>query len=82
METTYRLNTNEITMSFLESLKTLFYDQEVEIIIKPVNATSSEQQKRKEALHKMIEESRAHAPKVDSEVNLRSLIDQTYNKAI
>jgi hypothetical protein len=82
METTYRLNTKEITMTFLESLKTLFFDQEVEISIKPINTISSQQQKRKEALHKMIEESRESAPKIDSSVDLRALIDQTYSKEI
>ncbi len=37
MTTTYRLNPQEITMTLLESIKTLFAGQEtVEITIKPV----------------------------------------------
>lgn len=36
METTYRLNTQEISVAFLKSLKTLFAGQEIEIVVKPV----------------------------------------------
>ena len=36
MQTTYRLNAQEISDAFLQSLKTLFAGQEIEIIVKPV----------------------------------------------
>lgn len=36
MQTTYRLNAQEISVAFLQSLKTLFAGQEIEIIVKPV----------------------------------------------
>ena len=82
METTYRLNTKEITMNFLESLKTLFSEQDVEITVKSINKQDSDQIKRKNALKQMIEESRLNAPKIDTSIDIRSMIDQMYDKEI
>ena len=38
--TTYRLKTSDLNIQFIESLKTLFRDQEVEITVSPVDATA------------------------------------------
>jgi antitoxin YefM len=38
--TTYRLKTNDLNIQFIESLKTLFRDQEVEIIVSPIDPTA------------------------------------------
>lgn len=40
MQTTYRLNTQELNMTFLRSLKSLFANQEVELIVRPINESS------------------------------------------
>ena len=40
MYTTYRLKANELNSQFLESLKTLFRDQEVEITVSTVDETA------------------------------------------
>jgi antitoxin YefM len=40
MYTTYRLKTSDLNIEFIESLKTLFRDQEVEITVSPVNQTA------------------------------------------
>ncbi|PKO20897.1 MAG: hypothetical protein CVU38_17695 [Chloroflexi bacterium HGW-Chloroflexi-1] len=40
MYTTYRLKTSDLNIQFIESLKTLFRDQEVEITVSPVDATA------------------------------------------
>jgi len=40
MYTTYRLKANVLNNEFLESLKTLFRDQEVEITVSPVDETA------------------------------------------
>ena len=40
MYTTYRLNTSDLNIQFIEALKTLFRDQDVEITISPVDTTA------------------------------------------
>ena len=40
MHTTYRLHTNELDNDFLDALKTLFKDKEIEIIISEVDETA------------------------------------------
>lgn len=40
MYTTYRLKTNDLNVQFIESLKALFRDQEVEITVSPVDTTA------------------------------------------
>ena len=40
MYTTYRLKANDLNSQFLESLKTLFRDQEVEITVSAVDETT------------------------------------------
>jgi len=40
MYTTYRLKAKDLNSQFLESLKTLFGDQEVEITVRPVDETA------------------------------------------
>ncbi len=40
MYTTYRLKANDLNSQFLESLKALFRDQEVEITVSPVDETA------------------------------------------
>jgi hypothetical protein len=40
MHTTYRLRAKDLNSQFLESLKTLFGDQEVEITVSPVDETA------------------------------------------
>jgi antitoxin YefM len=38
--TTYRLTTSDLNNQFIESLKTLFRDQEVEITVSPIDPTA------------------------------------------
>ena len=40
MYTTYRLKATDLNMQFIESLKALFRDQEVEITVTPVDETT------------------------------------------
>jgi hypothetical protein len=78
MQTTYRLKAHEISMTFLKSLKTLFAGQEVEITIKPVGpagvqpATNPNQK-----IAEMLFESRANAPVITPDTDIRALIDQS-----
>ena len=37
MELTYRLNSQEMSVAFLDSIKNLFLEQEIEISIRPLN---------------------------------------------
>jgi antitoxin YefM len=39
MQNIYRLNASELDQNFLESLKTKFKDQEIEIIVNPADET-------------------------------------------
>jgi hypothetical protein len=43
MQTTYRLHTQEISAVFLQSLKTLFAGQEIEITVKPVGPAHADE---------------------------------------
>jgi hypothetical protein len=36
MQTTYRLNSQELSINFIKSLKSLFVNQEIEVIVRPV----------------------------------------------
>lgn len=40
MYTTYRLQANELDQSFIDALKTLFKDKEIEIIVSEVDETA------------------------------------------
>jgi len=40
MYTTYRLNVNELDEKFIQSLKTLFKDKEIEILVSEVDETA------------------------------------------
>jgi antitoxin YefM len=40
MHTTYRLNANELDEKFIESLKALFKDRDIEIIVNEVDETA------------------------------------------
>lgn len=73
MQTTYRLKAKEISMAFIKSLKTLFADQEVEIIVKSVNPTS--ENKLNKGILQMIEDNRKKAPIIANNINIRGLID-------
>ncbi len=79
MQTTYRLKVKEISMAFIKSLKTLFADQEVEIIVKTADPLVKKSITVNSALLQMIEENREKAPLVDSNINIRDLIDNTHN---
>jgi len=73
METTYRLKAQEISMTFLKSLKTLFAGQEVEITIKSVEP----QVKNNHQLADMFRESRTNAPVIAPDIDIRALIDES-----
>jgi hypothetical protein len=44
MQTTYRLNTQELSIAFVTSLKTLLPDQEVEITVKTLSPADIDEQ--------------------------------------
>lgn len=79
MEKTYRSKANEISMSLLKSLKSLFKDQEVEIIIKSIDhkkiGLSESTNKR---LLEMIRNNCQNAPVISPNVDIRGLIDKTH----
>ena len=39
MQNSYRLNAQQLDQQFLESLKTLFQDREIEILVRDINTT-------------------------------------------
>lgn len=78
MQTTYRLKAHEISMTFLKSLKTLFAGQEVEITVKPIvpdNEPANEKFNKKMA--EMLSDSRSSAPVINSDTDIRALIDES-----
>jgi antitoxin YefM len=57
MNTTYRLNANELDEKFLQSLKALFKDKDIEIIVSEVDETAYllRSEANKERLLKAVE---------------------------
>lgn len=82
MQTTYRLKAQEISMTFLKSLKKLFAGQEVEIIIKSVDPENkSVPGESNKGLLQMIRDNRQNAPVISGNIDLRELIDRAHNPA-
>jgi hypothetical protein len=77
MQTTYRLKAQEISMTFLKSLKTLFAGQEVEIIVKSVEPDRKSKIKTQEELLQMIQDNSTNAPVIARDINIRGLIDES-----
>jgi CxxC motif-containing protein len=73
MQTTYRLKAQEMSITFLKSLKTLFAGQEVEITIKSIEPV----QKDREKLMEMMKENRLNAPIISPDIDIRALIDES-----
>ncbi len=82
MQTTYRLKTKEISMTFLKSLKTMFAGQEVEITVKSVETKGEESSKDQKKLLGMISENRQYAPVISPDIDIRGLIDEAQYPAI
>ena len=82
MQTTYRLKTKEISMTFLKSLKTMFAGQEVEITVKSVETKGEESSKDQKKLLWMISENRQYAPVISPDINIRGLIDEAQYPSI
>lgn len=77
MQTTYRLKAQEISMTFLKSLKMLFAGQEVEIIVKSVEPDRKSKVKTQEELLQMIQDNSNNAPIIARDINIRDLIDES-----
>ena len=74
MQTTFRLKAQEISMSFLKSLKTMFAGQEVEIIVKSVEPQEKEFSEGQKGLLKMIDENLKNAPVISKDIDIHNLI--------
>lgn len=77
MQTTYRLKAQEISMTFLKSLKTIFAGQEVEITVKSIGTNEQKFSGDKKKLLEMISENRLSAPVISPDINIRGLIDDS-----
>ena len=80
MQTTFRLKAKDISMSLLNSLKTLFEGKEIEIVVK-----SLEQEKEcsdedgQQKLLEMVKDNRRNAPVVPQDLDIRKMIDEAHN---
>ncbi|RYU86178.1 hypothetical protein EWM62_18405 [Mucilaginibacter terrigena] len=77
MQTTYRLKAKELSLDFLESLKSMFTGQELEITVKSVNNKTPVKNKKK--LLQMIEANSNNAPVISPDIDIRTLIDASQN---
>lgn len=78
MQTTYRLKAKELSIEFLESLKTMFTGQEVEITVKSVDDKTAEAPVRDKAkLLRMIEENSKNAPIISPDIDIHALINES-----
>lgn len=79
MQTTFRLNTNEIDIVFIEKLKSLFQNKEVNISIEEVDSSVNQYDiyKRMEALNKK------YPPKIISpDIDLSALANEVNHNEI
>ena len=76
MQTTYRLKAQEISMTLLKSLKTMFAGQEVEIIVKSVEPHQKTTRNQAELIQ-MIQDNSINAPVIDPTIDIRDLIDES-----
>ena len=74
MQITFRLKAQEISMSFLKSLKTMFAGQEIEVIVKSVDPQQKEFSEGQKRLLKMIDENLKNAPVISKDIDIRGLI--------
>ena len=80
MQTTFRLKAKDISMSLLDSLKTLFEGQEVEIIVKSVEQKKgSFTEDAHQKLLGMVIDNRQNAPVVPQDLDIRGIIDEAHN---
>ncbi|MBD1365573.1 hypothetical protein IDJ77_17290 [Mucilaginibacter sp. ZT4R22] len=80
MQTTYRLKAKELSIEFLESLKTMFTGQEVEITVKSIDNKTAEPVRDKEKLLKMIEENSKNAPIISPDIDIHALIKESHSR--
>lgn len=77
MQTTYKLKAQEISETFLKSLKTLFAGQEVEITVKSVEPREKGVTKNQAELLRMIQNNSINAPAISPDIDIRHLIDES-----
>ncbi len=82
MQTTYRLNTQELNMSFLMSLKNIFDNQEIEVSVKTLKDLNLEKLNRKQVMLNWVKHNRDNTATIDPNIDIRALIDQTHNPKI
>lgn len=82
MQTTYRLNTQELNMSFLMSLKNIFDNQEIEVSVKTLKDLNLEKLNRKQVMLNWVKHNRDNTTIIDPNIDIRALIDQTHNSEI
>jgi len=82
MQTTYRIKAQEISMTFLKSLKTMFAGQEVEITVKTVDSNQEELSTNTSRLIEMIRDNRSNAPVISQDIDIRALIDEAQSPAV
>jgi antitoxin YefM len=81
MQTTYRLNANEIDTNFIEKLKELFKNKEVSIKVEEVEAKPPVNQR--EILKSLREHRKKYPPKVISkDIDINALIKQVNDNEI
>ena len=83
MQTTFRLKAKDISMSLLNSLKTLFEGKEIEIVVRSVEQEKQEKggsdEDGQQKLLKMVKDNRRNAPVVPQDLDIRKMIDEAHN---
>ena len=80
MQTTFRLKAKDISMSLLNSLKTLFEGKEIEIVVKSLEQEKGgSDEDGQQKLLKMVKDNRRNAPVVPQDLDIRKMIDEAHN---
>ncbi|TWR30503.1 hypothetical protein FPZ43_06065 [Mucilaginibacter pallidiroseus] len=78
MQTTYRLKAKELSIDFLESVKSVFTGKELEITVKSIESNEQKTAANRNALLKMMENISKNAPVIAHDVDIRSIIDDSH----
>ena len=79
MQTVYRVNSTELGLNLVQSIKAMFDNQDLEITIKPLNTDIDIKQKRMAAFEKLTAEAKNNPIVIDKNIDIRALIDESHN---
>ena len=79
MQTVYRVNSTELGLNLVQSIKAMFDNQDLEITIRSLNTDIDIKQKRMAAFEQLTTEAKNNPIVIDKSIDIRALIDESHN---